>query len=709
MAQDKIEIEVSAKVDGALKNIGLVKKETQEVAKPSLFDQMKKNWLKITAVTATVVISIKKVISAYAEQERAEKNLSAAMKQAGTFTEAAYKHNIQYASSLQDLTRYGDEAILGVQKLLTNFGIEGKALDDLTRATLDLASAKEMDLASAADIVAKSVGSSTNALSRYGITIEGAAGSTERAQMAVENIGKLFGGSAQADAQTFSGRIDQLKNKFGDFLEVIGKLIANVVTPVLNWFNKLPDAVQKGTFAFGILAAAATTLTIAFGPVGLVVAGVGAAILGAAAAVDKFTISLSELRAGVDRYISRMSSSKDATEQFYKQFEKGSLQKLSDEIEKQGKSLEWYRGELAKARIAHEEYTKSKDYSADREKEMLNRIVALSEAMSGQEVIVNRLNKIQRERLETYDTLGKSVDDIISKGKTEKEQIEEQIRQIESLIAREKELITVKAATGQEFDKLREILARLKESLKSDVVEPAEEAVDSLSDVYGATLSVFQSFADGATAIQAELNEARLASIDEWAKKEIEALESTRELKQMDLEEDLEAYNQLSDAEKAKVDLKNKNAQEIAAIEEKAEEKRKALNRKAARANKAMAVLQAALNIPLAISGAFAQTQGGITLKALAAVAAGVTAGINLAAVSAKPIDTFATGGSFVTNGPRMIQVGDNSSGQERVTVEPLSGGNSVASGNVYHFHGYDFNEVRNKIMRIEGRRGFQE
>ena len=155
-------------------------------------------------------------------QERAELTLAQAMQQAGTYTKAAFEHNKDYAASLQTMTEYGDEAILGVQKMLTNFGVEGVMLDKLTKATLDLASAKGMDLRAAADLVSKSVGSTTNALTRYGIAVEGDVGSTERLQMAVDNISKLFGGAAEANAKTFLGAVNQLKNIIGDLWEDVG-------------------------------------------------------------------------------------------------------------------------------------------------------------------------------------------------------------------------------------------------------------------------------------------------------------------------------------------------------------------------------------------------------------------------------------------------------------------------------------------------------
>ena len=167
-------------------------------------------------------------------QEQAQNSLADAMVTAGTFTEEAYEHNLEYAASLQRMTTYGDEAILGVQRMLTNFGAEGKMLDKLTKATLDLAAAKKMDLSAAADLVAKSVGSSTNALTRYGIEVSGAVGSTERYQMAVDNISRLFGGAAKAQAETYLGKVEQINNRWNDFIETVGEQVIPVLLELID-------------------------------------------------------------------------------------------------------------------------------------------------------------------------------------------------------------------------------------------------------------------------------------------------------------------------------------------------------------------------------------------------------------------------------------------------------------------------------------------
>ena len=228
----------------------LTKKSSKSI-KESL-GKIKLGYLAIAAGIAVALKVIGKFVSAAAIQEKAERTLAAAMKQAGTFTKEAFEHNLKYASSLQKMTTFGDEAILGVQKMLTNFGIEKEALDGLTKATLDLAAAKGMDLRAAGDLVAKSVGSSTNALTRYGIEVKGAVGSTERAQTAIENISRLFGGAATAEAETFSGTVTQMKNALGDLAERIGfklfpamKPLAKLITGLVQEDKNLNDITRE--------------------------------------------------------------------------------------------------------------------------------------------------------------------------------------------------------------------------------------------------------------------------------------------------------------------------------------------------------------------------------------------------------------------------------------------------------------------------------
>ena len=175
------------------------------------------------AATAFAAISLfRRSIAAAQVQEDAIVQLDAALASLGERGAQTSRELQAFASQLQQTTRFGDEEIIAAQARLAAFVKEESALKGLTAAAVDFAAARGIRIVEAADLIAKSVGSSTNALVRYGITIEGAAMSTERATSAVNAIARVFGGQAQAQALTFSGSITQLGNAFGDTLEEIG-------------------------------------------------------------------------------------------------------------------------------------------------------------------------------------------------------------------------------------------------------------------------------------------------------------------------------------------------------------------------------------------------------------------------------------------------------------------------------------------------------
>jgi len=65
--------------------------------------------------------------------------------------------------------------------MIAAFVQEEDQIKELTRVSLDFAAAKGVDLKTASDLITKTFASSTNALSRYGLSVEGAAGSPRAA------------------------------------------------------------------------------------------------------------------------------------------------------------------------------------------------------------------------------------------------------------------------------------------------------------------------------------------------------------------------------------------------------------------------------------------------------------------------------------------------------------------------------------------------
>ena len=165
-----------------------------------------------------LINAIKFSTESYGIQEQAEKKLEVAL---GKTSQAL----LDQASALQKVTTFGDEAIIGVQSSLAAFLDSEEAIKKATEATLDISVAMGMDLKSAGDLVAKTLGSSTNAMSRYGITVEGAVGSTDRLESLTGNVARLFGGQAKAQADTYAGSVQQLQNSLGDMAEDIGRIV----------------------------------------------------------------------------------------------------------------------------------------------------------------------------------------------------------------------------------------------------------------------------------------------------------------------------------------------------------------------------------------------------------------------------------------------------------------------------------------------------
>ena len=169
----------------------------------------------VAFATGLVVSAFKRLFDRMIVQEKAERQLQVALGKTSA-------QLVNYAAALQQKTEFGDEAIISGMALIASVIKDEEAIKRATKATLDLASAKGMDLKTASDLVAKTIGSSTNALSRYGIQVEGAVGSTQRLDSLVRNISVLFGGQAAAAADTLGGAVAQLGNALGDLNEAMG-------------------------------------------------------------------------------------------------------------------------------------------------------------------------------------------------------------------------------------------------------------------------------------------------------------------------------------------------------------------------------------------------------------------------------------------------------------------------------------------------------
>ena len=181
------------------------------------------------------------MLKAYDEEQQANAKLLTALDGRRDVTEEL----IQQSKRLQETTTYDNDETVAAMARMAAFVKEGDQIKILIPLVQDLAKAKGMDLAKAADMVARTVGTSSNALKRQGIEAEGAAGSNERLTSVVEGLTKAFGGQAEAAAQAGLGQIKQLKNTWGELMEVGGGLLAQAILPLASGLNDLTKKIVQ--------------------------------------------------------------------------------------------------------------------------------------------------------------------------------------------------------------------------------------------------------------------------------------------------------------------------------------------------------------------------------------------------------------------------------------------------------------------------------
>ena len=207
-------------------------------------------------------------IKAFDEQAKAEQKLLTSLKG----REDIQQRLIEQAKELQKTTLFGDEATIAAQSMLAMMGLTEEEVVKLIPLIQDFATAKGMDLVTAADLVAKSMGSSTNALSRYGIEITGAVGSTERLDTAVNQLTEKFEGQAKAAALVGAGPLVQIGNQLGDIAEELGQRLMPYVTEFIGYlktliekFDDLTESQKDNIVVWGLIVAAIGPVLIIIG------------------------------------------------------------------------------------------------------------------------------------------------------------------------------------------------------------------------------------------------------------------------------------------------------------------------------------------------------------------------------------------------------------------------------------------------------------
>lgn len=552
--------------------------------------------------------SIGRFVALTAEQELAEKKLEAAL----GFTNQGL---LDYASALQRSSVFGDEAILTAQALLAAFIKDEEQLKLATKATIDLAAAKGMDLNAAADLIGKSIGSSTNALSRYGIEVEGAVGSTQRLESATSSIARLYGGQALQQSLTLSGAMQSLANTFGDFQEKVGAEFTGDVKELVISLNLFFQSIQDNEKAIKNLAKTIKTLSLValslLLPFGSIIRGARMLTTGFGSLAKKGDL-LKKSLTGIKTLITSVG--------FQTFLLRLGFVKAADSFETSELKLENYKKILSQT-----------------EEGSLLLSQAMSKANNQTTVNIKGENHLVAEIERRLKAQGLLID----QGELQNAETYRTIQQQNMLRKQSMDLMAAKA----------------KENVFNQQDLATIQAQVAIRDAYFKATNQMLVADDGRLMTIEELK-LQLQSLTGFEHDYLKALIQTQEqlLANKKIQED-----------RAAVKAQIQGYQQIGqAIQQFAGE------------NKSLAIIGLRIQQIAAVANAFSAANAYIAEKRPVMAAAALAMGLANAAQIQEQIKKAnavpaARGGSFVTEGEQLIRVGDNQGGRERVTVTPLS------------------------------------
>lgn len=189
----------------------------------------------------------------FIEQEQSIIRLNIALGSLGEYSVEASRDMQEFASSLQRVTTFGDETILKVSAVIAQLGrVSGQELKRATEGAIQLSAVIGTDLQASGLLLAKAAQGMTESLSRYGLVLDESIPKSERFNALLDLLENNFGGAAQLQAETFGGKIQQLGNVWGDFLEVVGQT-GQVAIPAL---ESLTRQIQRINDYLGLSAGA---------------------------------------------------------------------------------------------------------------------------------------------------------------------------------------------------------------------------------------------------------------------------------------------------------------------------------------------------------------------------------------------------------------------------------------------------------------------
>lgn len=242
--------------------------------------------IKAVAAAAVAAFASKQVfdfldagVDAAVAQEQAMSKLGQQLKLTGEFSNAALTEFAAFADEMEKTTKFADDVVVSQLALAKSFGVSNDQAKDLVKAATELSAVTGDSLQTTVEELGKTFQGIEPRSVALRSALAGVSKEALKSGAAIDIALKRFGGSAQAEVETFSGSMLQLGNSFGNFQESLGKII--IENPVIlktlkalrDGFSRLQDFIEDNEGAISKFVSQAVKSIVALIPIAVDVLG----------------------------------------------------------------------------------------------------------------------------------------------------------------------------------------------------------------------------------------------------------------------------------------------------------------------------------------------------------------------------------------------------------------------------------------------------
>lgn len=185
-------------------------------------------------------------VKAAAEAETAQLKLTDAFEKFPALADTNISRLRKLNSALALKTKFDDDATAAGQASLAMFKFTGRQVETLTPLMQDFAAKTGMGMDAAAKVFGRAMLGQGRGLKAVGINFKDTGTAAGNYAQLVQGLREKVGGFAQKEGKTFAGRLEILKNQFGEFQELVGGAILPILMKFFDGIRALISAFREG-------------------------------------------------------------------------------------------------------------------------------------------------------------------------------------------------------------------------------------------------------------------------------------------------------------------------------------------------------------------------------------------------------------------------------------------------------------------------------